>query len=123
MAASHALAMGGALLRRFCSCNAMEPCRCGLKPSRSGWSVEALMRLRALVRELRSVSAAASRMGRTVHDCNRALDVLIARTPTHALAVLEAQSTRKWREARKKPAVRWTSCEQAGIKTGTAKPI
>lgn len=104
MAASHALAMGGALLRRYCSCPAGTDCVCGLKPTRSGWSAKSLARLQDLMTQLRSVSAAAQRMGRTTHDCNRALDVMIARTPQHALAVLEAQSGRKWREARKKPA-------------------
>lgn len=106
MAASHALALGGALLRRYCSCASATDCSCGLKPAKSGWSVPALAQLQQLMIEQRSVSAAARRMGRTVQDCNRALDVLIARTPPHALAVLEAQSARKWREARKKPAVR-----------------
>lgn len=105
MAAWHALAMGGALLRRYCACPSAEPCSCGLKPAKSGWSVPALAQLQQLMAETRSVAVAARRMGRTVHDCNRALDVLIARTQPHALAVLEAQSARSWREARKKPAV------------------
>ena len=106
MAASHPLAVGGALLRRYCNCASAEDCSCGLKPTKSGWSVPALAQLQQLMGQTRSVATAAQRMGRTVHDCNRALDVLIARTPPHALAVLEAQSARKWREARRKPARR-----------------
>ncbi|RYE61087.1 MAG: hypothetical protein EOP20_00695 [Hyphomicrobiales bacterium] len=110
MAASHALAMGGALLRRFCSCPARTTCVCGLKPTKSGWSAPALAELKLAMNDLRSVSVVAVRLNRTTHDCNRALDVLIGRTPQHALAVLEAQSARKWREARRKPARRAKAC-------------
>lgn len=106
MAASHALALGGRLVRRYCSCEPRTPCVCGLKPTRSGWSAPALAELKLAMKQLGSVTATAHRLNRTTHDCNRALDALIARTPTHALAVLEAQSARSWREARKKAAVR-----------------
>lgn len=106
MAAEHALAMGGRLIRRYCSCASAEPCTCGLKPRKSGWTAKELAALQATMKQLASVSAAALKLQRTTHDCNRALDVLVGRTPAHALAVLETQTARKWREARKKPARR-----------------
>lgn len=104
MAAAHALALGGALVRRFCSCDPRGECGCGLKRTRSGWSVPALAELSLLMKQHGSVAAVALQTRRTVHDCNRALDELLGRSPTHALAVLEMQSARKWREARRKPA-------------------
>lgn len=111
MAAEHALAMGGRLLRRYCSCASAEPCSCGLKRAKSGWTVPALARLQQLMSEHRSIAVIAPMLGRTHHDCSRALDVLTCRTPTQALAMLEAQSTRTKREAAR--AKRWALLEWA----------
>lgn len=95
MAASHAIAMGPVLLRRFCSCELERVCQCGGEPSKSGWTVEGLTELKELMREHGSVQTAALLLNRTVHDCNIALDRLMSRTPVHALAVLEAWAARR----------------------------
>jgi hypothetical protein len=95
MAASHAIAMGHALLRRFCGCAFERACKCGGEPSRSGWTVESLSELQQLMREHGSVQTAALLLNRTVRECNIALDRLISRSPVHALAVLEARAAHR----------------------------
>lgn len=119
MAASHALAMGPALLRRFCRCDFVSPCGCGQEPPRSGWTVAGLTGLRDLYREHRSLTRVAALTSRRQHDCNVALDALLGRTPTHALAVLEAQAAKNLRVPRQLLAVHGTSAEQIGSKGGT----
>lgn len=100
MAAVHALALGGRLIRRFCHCALEQLCRCGLQPSRSGWSVAGLIELQQLMAEHGSVATAARLLNRTLQDCNIALDRLMGRTPAHALAALEAWAERRQREGR-----------------------
>ncbi len=95
MAASHALAMGSALLRRFCSCGVDSACRCGLPRRLTGWTVEGLTELRELMREHHSLYTVAALIGETTHECNKALDALLGATPTHALARLEAKAARR----------------------------
>lgn len=95
MAAGHALALGPALVRRFCACDFVSPCRCGLEPPKSGWTVAALTEVRDLMREHRSLAVVASLTSRTRRDCNIALDALLGATPTHALARLEARAERR----------------------------
>lgn len=95
MAASHALAMGPALMRRFCSCDFTAPCRCGQEPPKSGWTVHGLAHLWDLMKEHGSLAIAAQLLDRTQHDCNIALDALLGATPAHALARLEARVERR----------------------------
>lgn len=120
MAASHALAMGPALLRRFCSCELERACTCDAEPSLSGWSVEALTELWELMRLHGSAATAAHLMRRTLRDCNVALDALLGATPTHALARLEAQAAKNLRTPRRFLAVHGMSGEQSRAEAGTA---
>lgn len=83
------------IIRRFCACGAMNRCVCDLDPPRSGWTVEALAELRQLMREHGSVETVAMLTGASQRDCNLALNALIGRTPTHALAALEAKVPRQ----------------------------
>tara|TARA_R110002167_G_scaffold12963_6_gene54894 strand:+ start:5971 stop:6252 length:282 start_codon:yes stop_codon:yes gene_type:complete len=92
MAACHALAMGPGLLRRFCSCD--FTCSCGAERPQSGWSVSGLTELRALMLEHHSLTKVSALLSRSQRDCNVALDTLLGRSPTHALAVLEARAAR-----------------------------
>lgn len=121
MAATHAIAMGSALLRRFCSCGVDNDCRCGLPRRLTGWTVEGLAELRQLMREHHSLDVVASLIGETKHECNKALDALLGATPTHALARLEAQSAKNLRAPRHFLAVHGTSGEQGGSRVGTAE--
>lgn len=82
------------LVRRFCGCGADNACRCGLPRRLTGWTVESLTELRQLMHDHGSLHAAAALLGETSHECNLALDALMSRTPTHALAVLEARKAR-----------------------------
>lgn len=95
MAAAHALALGPALVRRFCGCGAANDCRCGLPRPQTGWTVDGLAELRQLMREHGSLETVAYLTARTRHECNLALDALLGATPVHALARLEAQAARR----------------------------
>ncbi len=89
--------LGPMILRLFCACGADNHCRCGRDKPASGWTVAALEDLRDLMREHQSLFTVAALTGRTRRECNVALDALLCRTPTHALAVLEAQALAKAR--------------------------
>lgn len=119
MAASHAIAMGPALLRRFCSCGVDNDCRCGLPRRMTGWTAGSLGELRHLMREHGSLDVVAALLGETKHECNKALDALLGATPTHALARLEAQAAKNVRVPRHFLAVHGTSAEQVGSESGT----
>jgi hypothetical protein len=84
----------GGLMRRFCSCGLQNHCVCGLPRPASGWTVGRLSMLRELMREHGSMTIAAQLLGESTHNTNLALDALLGRTPTHALAVLEAKAKR-----------------------------
>lgn len=83
-----------ALVRRFCSCDFVRVCHCGLPQTRSGWTVAALARLKREMQEHGSLQRAAETLGESRQRCNIALDALLGRTPTHALAALEAKAAK-----------------------------
>lgn len=80
------------LVRRYCRCDFVRRCTCGDPTPASGWTVERLARLRALMNEHGSVAIAAFLLGEPAQRCNIALNDLLGRTPAHALAVLEARA-------------------------------
>lgn len=82
------------VIRRFCECGVHNRCSCGRPPRVTGWTVAKLAELRELMRDHGSVAIAAARIDETVHECNRALNALLGRTPAHALAALEAAKAR-----------------------------
>lgn len=82
------------VVRRFCACVRANECRCGLPRPASGWTVERLTSLRALMREHGELGIVAAILGESTSQCNRALFALIDRTPVHALAALEAKVAR-----------------------------
>lgn len=86
--------LAGALVRRYCGCGSMNRCVCGLPRPASGWTVERLEQLKALSKGGADLATAASALGETAQRCNRALDAMIGRSPTHALAFLERQAAR-----------------------------
>lgn len=94
--AADALMTSAGMLRRYCACGVINRCGCGLPVAASGWSVAGLQDLRDLMREHGSLHAVAALTGRSVRECNRALNALIGRTPAHALAALEGHDP-DWR--------------------------
>ena len=82
------------LVRRFCGCDFVRVCHCGLPQTRSGWTVGALSRLKLEMQEHGSLQRAAETLGESRQRCNIALDALLGRTPTHALAALEAKAAK-----------------------------
>jgi hypothetical protein len=82
----------GALIRRYCGCGALNRCCCGLPKPDSGWTVERLQELQALRHEGHSVSDCAFQLGQDAQRVNIAINVMMGRTPAHALAVLERQA-------------------------------
>lgn len=88
-AAGAALLTSAGIVRRYCDCGVRQSCRCGLPLASSGWSVAGLTDLRDLMREHGSLKTVARLSGRSVRECNRALNALLGRTPVHALAALE----------------------------------
>ncbi|GLK49648.1 hypothetical protein GCM10017620_26210 [Brevundimonas intermedia] len=82
------------LIRRYCSCDLERICRCDLPRTLSGWTVGKLSRLRLAMREHGSLSTAAAEVGETLHRANVALDTMLGKTPTQALAALEAKASR-----------------------------
>lgn len=87
-------ALLGSFVRRFCSCGFVRACGCGEAQPISGWTVTGLTELRQLMREHGSLLRVAALLMRSGRDCNVALDALLGRSPTHALAVLEARAAR-----------------------------
>ncbi len=82
------------LVRRYCGCGGLNACRCGLPRPNSGWTVASLTRLRTAMRDHGSLQIAAAELGDSVQNCNIALNALLGRTPTHALAALEAKAAK-----------------------------
>lgn len=82
-------------VRRFCACGRNNVCRCDLPRPLTSWSVEALQQLRQRRIAGYDLKQAAAAAGVTVQECNQALDALVGKTATHALAVLEARAARR----------------------------
>ena len=89
------------IIRRYCSCDLERVCGCDLVRTRSGWTVEKLIRLQQAMREHRSLRAAAAEVEETCHRANLALDAMLGKSPAHALAALEARASRERYEADK----------------------
>lgn len=94
------------LVRRYCSCDLERICRCSLPRTLSGWTVGKLSRLKLAMREHGSLSTAAAEVGETLHRANVALDTMLGKTPTQALAALEAKASREKYQAEQAATVR-----------------
>lgn len=89
------------IIRRYCACDLERVCRCDLPRTLSGWTVGKLSRLRLAMQEHASLSVAASEVSETLQRANIALEALLGRTPSQALAALEARASRERYEAEK----------------------
>lgn len=87
------------IIRRYCRCDLERICRCDLPRTLSGWTVGKLSRLRLVMHEHGSLSTAAAEVAETLQRANIALEALLGRTPTQALAALEARASRERYEA------------------------
>lgn len=83
------------IIRRYCSCDLERICRCGLPQTLSGWTVGKLSQLRLAMREHGSLSIAAAEVGETLQRANIALDTMLGKTATQALAALEAKASKE----------------------------
>ncbi|MDO9607254.1 MAG: hypothetical protein Q7J26_01915 [Brevundimonas sp.] len=94
------------IIRRYCSCDLERICRCDLPRTLSGWTVGKLSRLKLAMREHGSLSTAAAEVGETLHRANVALDTMLGKTPTQALAALEAKASREKYQAEQQATLR-----------------
>jgi hypothetical protein len=94
------------IIRRYCSCDLERICRCDLPRTLSSWTVGKLSRLKLAMREHGSLSTAAAEVGETLHRANVALDTMLGKTPTQALAALEAKASREKYQAEQAATVR-----------------
>lgn len=94
------------IIRRYCSCDLERICCCDLPKTLSGWTVGKLSRLKLAMREHGSLSTAAAEVGETLQRANIALDTMLGKTPTQALAALEAKASREKYQAEQQATLR-----------------